>query len=93
MSMRIVQGIARAVLIAAGIVLVTALILTVIGWRLMMWPYRSTHRDVVGHRAKLEAGLAFVTAAAALWATVRSAGGTDAGRHDQVAGPREPVRG
>lgn len=87
MIARLVHGVARAVLIAAGILLVAALLLAVIGCRLIMWPYRATHAGNAGTRGKLEASLTLINAAGALLATLRPEP-----QQDEVGSPSTETR-
>ena len=61
---KLAAALARCLLLTAGLLAIAALLLTVIAWRLLTWPYRH-HRP-----GMLEAGLGVIKALAALAATL-----------------------
>lgn len=80
MIVKLAQALARVLLVCAGLVFALALVLAVAGWRLLMWPYRSTR---LGPPGALEATLGLIGAASALLASrAQQPGVEDAGVGD-----------
>ncbi len=66
LALRVALTVAKAALIVAAGLVLGALVLAVLAFQVMSWPYRSTRAERGPRAAQWEAGVALVTAIVAL---------------------------